>query len=288
MFGFLSGLQIDYSPAKIKSGGLVFIKLKLSPTEKLLSVTEGLNPQNVYPFQSQQETTNPFMSGQSISNHQQYFIFRAFDIDSKQKELTLTIFLSTSNTTLTIPIEIFNAPPVPTGRVDLSSQTKTQVLSDPGKVWMENQFFLRFFSQPPSPTIWWKGRFTLPVLSNNVTSEYGKLRVYNNGTTSFHRGTDFGFEEGSPIFAANRGVVRFAEKTLVRGNMIVVDHGGNLFTSYWHLSKIEVAVGDRVTYGEKIGEVGSTGLTTGPHLHFEARLGAVMFNGLELLGLSNL
>jgi hypothetical protein len=88
----------------------------------------------------------------------------------------------------------------------------------------------------------------------------------------FHAGTDFRADKGTPVFAAGGGRVAFSGRSHGYGNAILIDHGGGVLTRYGHLSKIEIETGADVTAGTRIGQVGSTGRSTGPHLHFEIRL----------------
>ncbi len=87
-----------------------------------------------------------------------------------------------------------------------------------------------------------------------------------------HDGIDIGAPMGAPIHAAASGTVIYAGWMSGYGNLTVIDHGGGIATAYGHQSKLEVAVGDQVTQGQEIGLVGSTGHSTGPHLHFEVRV----------------
>ena len=115
----------------------------------------------------------------------------------------------------------------------------------------------------------WSGAFVRPT-EGVVSSIYGVARSYNNGpVTSYHHGTDFVGEIGDPVVAAADGVVVFAAELQVRGNTVMIDHGAGVFTAYNHLSALNVAVGEVVTAGQLIGAIGSTGLVTGPHLHWE-------------------
>ncbi len=120
-----------------------------------------------------------------------------------------------------------------------------------------------------TPRQWWEGRFVLPA-QGNVTSPYGTRRSYDGGPiTSYHRGLDIANEEGTPVVAANNGRVVFVGKMQLRGNSIIVDHGFGIFSGYDHLLRQEVELGQDVKKGEQIGLMGTTGLSTGSHLHWE-------------------
>jgi murein DD-endopeptidase MepM/ murein hydrolase activator NlpD len=101
------------------------------------------------------------------------------------------------------------------------------------------------------------------------TSGYGIRRHPVLGYTRMHRGIDFHAPYGSPIYAVSDGRVEFAGRHGGHGNFVKLGHGGGLETGYAHLSRIAVSPGERVRRGEVIGYVGSTGLSTGAHLHFE-------------------
>lgn len=120
----------------------------------------------------------------------------------------------------------------------------------------------------------WAGLFQIPVEKPRITSPFGSRRSYNGGpATSYHEGTDFGGSEGTAVYAPAAGIVVLAEELTVRGNAVIVDHGLGVFTGYWHLSGIAVETGQPVAPGSLLGYVGSTGLSTGAHLHWELRLG---------------
>jgi murein DD-endopeptidase MepM/ murein hydrolase activator NlpD len=91
-------------------------------------------------------------------------------------------------------------------------------------------------------------------------------------TRSFHAGTDFRGEPGTPVMAAGDGVVKFCGRMGGYGNVVDIDHGGGVVTRYAHLRRIATKKTAAVTAGDVIGQVGSTGRTTGPHLHFEVRI----------------
>ncbi len=113
-------------------------------------------------------------------------------------------------------------------------------------------------------------KFIYPVEDYRVTTTFQAIRNVNNGFMKYrHSGIDMAKPMGTPIKCSNNGVITFAEETYSGGNTIVVDHGVGIFTQYMHLSKINVKKGDKVSKGDIIGEVGSTGFSTGPHLHFD-------------------
>lgn len=108
-----------------------------------------------------------------------------------------------------------------------------------------------------------------PVASGHVGSGFGWRIDPFTGGSALHTGLDFQAEPGTPILTAAGGVVVVQEYHPAYGNLIEVDHGNNLVTRYAHASRVFVKKGDLVKRGQKIAEVGSTGRSTGPHLHFE-------------------
>ncbi len=105
-----------------------------------------------------------------------------------------------------------------------------------------------------------------------LTSGYGPRTHPIFGDTRMHTGIDIGAPYGAPVIAADAGIVAFAGAMSGYGNVIAIDHGGGLGTTYNHLSAFYVGAGDRVGRGEQIGAVGCSGYCTGPHLHFEVRI----------------
>jgi murein DD-endopeptidase MepM/ murein hydrolase activator NlpD len=129
----------------------------------------------------------------------------------------------------------------------------------------------------------WEGLFVQPV-EGRLSTGYGQIRYVNGTETGRHSGIDLAIAQGTPVKAANNGRVVLVDNLVVTGKTIIVDHGLNLFTSYSHLSTTSVDVGDEVQKGQVIGEVGSTGFSTGPHLHFAATVGSTPTNPLVLFG----
>ena len=125
---------------------------------------------------------------------------------------------------------------------------------------------------------------TNPVPGKKITTPYGKPgRLWKTG---YHVGADYAAPTGTPIVAAKDGKVLEAKNGVswgaAYGNAVVVDHGAGLRAIYAHMNKISVKAGQEVKEGEKIGEVGSTGNSTGPHLHLEVRVSPWRYNNKDI------
>jgi len=129
---------------------------------------------------------------------------------------------------------------------------------------------------PPSET------FVRPV-PGIKTSIFGMRRLFNKQPRSPHPGLDLRAAEGTPVHASGPGHVVLAERLYYSGNIVIIDHGGGLFTLYAHLSEIEVVAGALAEIGDLIGLSGSTGRVTGPHLHWGAKIGNRPFDPEALL-----
>ncbi|MGY8905370.1 MAG: M23 family metallopeptidase [Burkholderiales bacterium] len=122
-----------------------------------------------------------------------------------------------------------------------------------------------------------------PVLAGNLGSAFGWRIDPFTGGQALHTGLDFQAEPGTPILAAAGGVVVAQEFHAAYGNMVEIDHGNALITRYAHAAKVWVKKGDLIKRGQKIAEVGTTGRSTGPHLHFEVLLQGVPQNPQKFL-----
>lgn len=116
-----------------------------------------------------------------------------------------------------------------------------------------------------------KGKMMLPVnrALSSITSNYGPRPAPKAGASTYHGGIDIAKPLGTEIRAVNSGKIIIAERGTKRGNYVVIDHGGGVATLYAHCSTLLVRSGEEVKKGQVIAKVGSTGVSTGPHLHFE-------------------
>jgi len=122
-----------------------------------------------------------------------------------------------------------------------------------------------------SDKILWEEPFIMPV-EGRLSTPFGARRTLNGGYGYIHSGIDLANLKGTPILAANSGRVVLAETQSLTGNTIVIDHGRGLVTLYGHLESMQVEKDDYVSRGQEIGAMGSTGFSTGSHLHFETQL----------------
>lgn len=125
-------------------------------------------------------------------------------------------------------------------------------------------------------------KFILPM-SSAVTSPFGTARVFNGTLKSYHGGTDFRAAVGSSVIAANDGVVVIAKDRYYAGGSVVIDHGEGIYTQYYHLSALNVKVGQSVKKGDIIALSGASGRVSGPHLHFGVIVGGVQVNPINFV-----
>ncbi|MEK7286823.1 MAG: M23 family metallopeptidase [Nitrospirota bacterium] len=152
---------------------------------------------------------------------------------------------------------------VPKNKVDLDEKTAVRVEKEATR-------FKQTFSKSFNERLW-QSAFIVPVVGKRAGT-FGQKRVINGQEKNPHTGEDIKAPLGTEVIASNDGKVVLSGDFFFNGISIVIDHGGGLFTMYFHLSEIKVKAGDFVTQGEGIGKVGQTGRATGPHLHWGARL----------------
>ena len=133
----------------------------------------------------------------------------------------------------------------------------------------------------PNTPLEWTTPFQRPIDDYfELSSNYGTRRSNNGGPYStYHEGVDYSAYKGTPVMAAAAGTVVLAELLPVRGNSVVIDHGAGVYTGMYHLSELETAVSNTVQAGDVIGLVGTTGLSTGNHLHWDLIVNTVWVDG---------
>ena len=149
------------------------------------------------------------------------------------------------------------------------------------RVKKEKKEIRRIFASSSNTRLWY-GSFIKP-LASDITSAFGTQRLFNGQIQSYHRGTDFRAKTGTPVHASNFGIVSLAKNLFYSGNIIIVDHGKGVFTSYAHLSKIQAVAGQHVARGDQIGLSGATGRVSGPHLHWGVKINGSYVDPLQFL-----
>jgi hypothetical protein len=170
----------------------------------------------------------------------------------------------------TLPLDV-GADPYPCAEVRVSGLRRR--LGEAG-VSAEGLLLKRRERGRPSPPLW-HGTFQWPLSGTvTVTSPFGVRRDYNHGQAAWrHKGVDLRAARGTPVLAANDGVVVLARRSMaLTGGTVVLDHGYGLCSAYFHLASLAVRKGQQVAKGAALGLSGASGLTEGPHLHFEMRL----------------
>lgn len=134
----------------------------------------------------------------------------------------------------------------------------------------------------------WDGLFQYPVDQPVCyKSTFGNRRSYNGEPYNrYHAGVDFGVCANLNVYAPANGVVVFTGPLSIRGNATIIDHGMGIFSGFWHQNKILVEVGQKVNAGDLIGEIGTTGRSTGPHLHWELVANGISVDPVDWLDIS--
>lgn len=156
--------------------------------------------------------------------------------------------------------------------IDLSSSSNAVATSPgAGEEW-RNVIYPIY--ETADPEIYWDGVFVRPCAATAKNSEYGLFRYTNGASTpERHAGIDYDCDLGDAVWSPARGKVVFAGFLKMTGNTVVVEHGGGLKSFFFHMDSLACAEGDMVEREQVVGYAGTTGYSTGPHLHYEARIG---------------
>ncbi|MDW8086934.1 MAG: M23 family metallopeptidase [Candidatus Calescibacterium sp.] len=150
------------------------------------------------------------------------------------------------------------------------------------KIKRQKEFLKSVYLEEPKPRMW-EGNFIIPVKNyKSLKENFGARRIINGVPGAIHRGIDISAHKGEKVYASNSGIVVVARKFILEGNLIVINHGTGIYTIYAHLKDMVVGEGDFVKKGQLIGYVGNTGRSTGPHLHFGAKMGQIDINPFAL------
>ena len=159
---------------------------------------------------------------------------------------------------------------LPGGMVNLDPETERRAANEARR--------MRTLYDTITPERLWHGSFTQPVASRKPGGGFGSRRIINGQPRMPHSGIDYSADRGTPVVASNRGRVALLGEFFFAGRLVALDHGLGLYTLYFHLDGVAVTEGQMVERGQTVGTVGTTGRSTGPHLHFAAQLGRARVN----------
>ena len=167
---------------------------------------------------------------------------------------------------------------VPKRMIEFDDETQARIDREDARM----ALLYRVESGPPIWTHAWQA----PV-GGAVTDPFGTRRTINGTPVPPHTGLDQRGKAGSPVRAPAPGRVLAIELLYIRGNVVVIDHGGGVFTTYAHLEGADVTIGQLVAMGDRIGRIGKTGRVTGPHLHWEVHIRGTRVDPTRMLDLAH-
>ena len=269
MQAMAESIKVTWNPAQVRSGGVVMMKVQ-SPVR--LMAAEAATGKDRFPL---------FKVGEA------YAALIGVDVKLKDPSMSVdfTLFPAKGGPPYRIRADLKLKDSVagtkrtqnlslPSGMVDLSQKRVSQVQRD--------NRTLGDILATRSRERYWKEGFLLPV-QGRITTRFGTGRVLNGKPRSSHSGVDISGKKGKPMKGSNSGRVLLAEEFYLSGKTIVVDHGWGVSTIYAHLDRIDVREGQEVKRGQVLGTVGSTGRSTGPHLHFGAFIRGSKIDPLQLI-----
>ena len=222
---------------------------------------------------SKRSTTPEMLCGIPLStwlnSEEEYSLKITIDIgNSTAKEFTIPFVLESKNfISETIPLDQKNSEI----KQDMTVERLAQI-----------EKLNNILSTTMSQDVYSLKQFIRPIESNRKTAFFADRRTYTytNGksSTSLHNGIDYGIPEGTPVISCAEGRIVMAENRISTGWSVVIEHLPGLYSLYYHLKELDVKEGQNVKQGESIGKSGSTGLATGPHLHWEVRLNMAAVN----------
>jgi len=230
---------------------------------------------------TKKSTTNGFDEEENGENDHKSKIKKELARDIKIKEEKLNVLAKNGYHTITNPKD--------SGYIN--SDVLDEYGLDDNKInrndWKSESQIFEQNVRVTTPQTYWSGPFlqpTYPGRTGRMSSQFGQYRVfriYGRIHSGHHRGLDIAQPEGTPLYAPNHGMVVISDYFRGHGNSVVINHGGGIYSVQIHMSKILVKKGVFVRKGQLIGLVGTTGFSTGPHLHWEIRVNGVSVNPLQ-------
>lgn len=204
-----------------------------------------------------------------------------YPVDLGQAEGTIEVFREGPGGRETATLRVL-PPPYAEESLEVDPRTVKLSAKDRARVDREREQVVPLFSLRTSPAF--SLPFAAPLANAPPPRNFGTRRLFNGEPRNAHGGADFRAATGTPVLAAEEGLVVLAASHFFAGKSVYVDHGGGLLTMYMHLSRIDVKAGQRLARGAVVGLSGATGRVTGPHLHFGVRWRGARVDPALLLG----
>ncbi|MGC8529747.1 MAG: M23 family metallopeptidase [Leptospirillia bacterium] len=268
----LRAAEIAPPVLSLPQGGVVL--LLFPPSSSVKEVVLGATRSRVHLWRHQSSRA----SGAREDSYQAVLV--GVDFSTPPERLPLTLSGPDGHQTLSLAV---TSRPFQVSRLSVARSFVTPPASFLRRLARERKVILAALAAPDRPFLFHRA-FVAP-LSGKITHDFGAYRYLNGREMARHSGEDIDAPMGTPVHAANDGIVRLAGSFYYDGNMVIIDHGGGLLTEYLHMSDMAVHAGDRVVRGQVIGRVGHTGRVTGPVLHYGAVLRGAHVNPMMLTAL---
>jgi len=269
-YNYAQKIELRLQTKHIKNANVLLILAKSSQNNKLYAILNDRKTAfNPHPFKK--NTFYALVPFHYFMQEKQHQVIITYTVDKKE-------FFEGFNIELSEDSYLSEEIKVSSSKVSLSVSNKQRTAK-------EYKEAIDVYNQVSQKSFWFDD-FMYP-LESKVTSPFGTKRVYNNTTKSYHTGIDFKAPLNTQIKASNNGIVKISKNRFYAGNSIIIDHGHGIYTCYFHLNKMFVNVGDFVQKGDIIGLSGSTGRSTGPHLHFATFVNGIQVNPINLINTLN-
>ncbi len=262
------GTRVGLEATSLSPGGIIVARLVAAPGIKRVSLSLGTQTIRLGPVESGLEPFGLIGLDLGINPGPRDLVLTAFQADGKTERTVRSIEIVPREfrvKKLSVPSKYVTPPRSVEERIKWESELLATVYGTDTPRWMG------------------EGPFALPH-EGEMAPNFGERRVYNNVPRSSHAGVDIAAPAGAPVRAANSGHVILSRDLYFSGKTVIIDHGLGLLTVYCHFSELKVKRGDAVKKGQVIGLAGSTGLSTGPHLHWSARVHQSRIDPSALVG----
>jgi murein DD-endopeptidase MepM/ murein hydrolase activator NlpD len=262
-----SDLRIESFPKVAKQGDVCLVRA--SGPASLKSIHGEFQGERFSISFNNETGTYEGLMGIDMSTSPATYEIKVFATDGDNRVYSSTLPLRVKK--VDFGTQVLSLPP---SMVDLDAKTLERVNQETRK--------LEALFQASQNKRLWKSVFIRPV-DGEISTGFGLTRIINGQRRSQHTGVDLQAEEGTSVLATNHGVVVLVDELFFSGKSVILDHGWGLYSMYFHLSEALVKEGDLVRAGAILGRVGSTGRSTGPHLHWGIRIKGARVDPLSLL-----